>query len=118
MGRGVGAGAEIRRAQEYGSWAASIMSGVGLEERGDVVKAAGLSCAITADHLDEMAANDENMVCTSSADLVSHLHEHTHARVCIGVHRTVDKHMSYVLCLRVVCVFLSMGFVCVIGKGR
>ncbi|CAJ1389314.1 unnamed protein product [Effrenium voratum] len=55
--------AAVQALQEYGSWAASIMSGVGLEERGDVVKAAGLSCAITADHLDEMAANDENMVC-------------------------------------------------------
>lgn len=47
---------------EYGSWAASIMSGVGLEERGELVKAAGLSCGITADHLEEMATNDENMV--------------------------------------------------------
>lgn len=47
---------------DYGSWAASIMSGVGLEERGELVKAAGLSCGITADHLEEMAANDENMV--------------------------------------------------------
>ncbi|CAK9021129.1 unnamed protein product, partial [Durusdinium trenchii] len=47
---------------EYGSWAASIMSGVGLEERGDLVKAAGLSCGVTADHLEEMAMNDENMV--------------------------------------------------------
>ena len=48
--------------EEYGSWAASIMSGVGLEERGELVKAAGLSCGITADHLEEMAGNDENMV--------------------------------------------------------
>ena len=47
---------------EYGSWAASIMSGVGLQERGELVKAAGLSCGVTADHLDEMAMNDENMV--------------------------------------------------------
>lgn len=48
--------------EDYGSWAASIMSGVGLEERGELVKAAGLSCGITADHLEEMASNDENMV--------------------------------------------------------
>ena len=48
--------------EEYGQWAASIMSGVGLQERGEVVKTTGLSCGMTADHLDDMAVNDENMV--------------------------------------------------------
>ena len=45
----------------YGSWAASIMSGVGLEERGQLVRAAGLSCGLTAEHLEEMAQNDEQL---------------------------------------------------------
>ena len=48
--------------EEYGQWAASIMSGVGLQERGEVVKTTGLTCGMTADHLDDMAVNDENMV--------------------------------------------------------
>jgi len=47
---------------EYGSWAASIMSGVGLRERAEYVKASGLSCMMTGDHLDEMAVNDERLL--------------------------------------------------------
>eukprot|EP00931_Biecheleriopsis_adriatica_P117471 TRINITY_DN92990_c0_g1_i1.p1 TRINITY_DN92990_c0_g1~~TRINITY_DN92990_c0_g1_i1.p1 ORF type:complete len:1001 (-),score=245.52 TRINITY_DN92990_c0_g1_i1:56-3058(-) len=47
---------------EYGQWAASVMSGVGLQERAEIVKTSGLSCLMTADHLEEMAGNDENML--------------------------------------------------------
>eukprot|EP00930_Biecheleria_cincta_P046211 TRINITY_DN31877_c1_g1_i1.p1 TRINITY_DN31877_c1_g1~~TRINITY_DN31877_c1_g1_i1.p1 ORF type:complete len:982 (+),score=170.27 TRINITY_DN31877_c1_g1_i1:120-3065(+) len=47
---------------EYGSWAASVMSGVGLHERAEIVKTAGLSCHLTSSNLEELAAHDEKML--------------------------------------------------------
>lgn len=51
-----------RALAEYGSWAASVMSGVGLQERAEIVKTAGLSCLMTSGNLEELAAHDEKML--------------------------------------------------------
>jgi len=51
-----------RSLAEYGSWAASVMSGVGLHERAEIVKTAGLSCLMTSGNLEELAAHDDKML--------------------------------------------------------